>query len=185
MDEVEITRGPAEDLPYRFNVGIALFNQAGLVLAGRAIESGPETLLPGYDWQMPQGGVDEGEDLVAAAHRELHEETNVRSVSLLAATDEWWPYDFPPYVGPPHKLTRFRGQQQRWVAFRFEGDEREIDVLHPAGGQVAEFSAWDWFPLGELLRRVMPYKRPVYERVLDAFGAFAAPSRYPVTRRAE
>ena len=120
---------------------------------------------------------------MAAARRELHEETNVRSVSLLAQTDVWWSYDFPPYDGPAHKLTRFRGQQQRWVAFRFEGDEREIDVLHPAGGEMAEFSAWDWFPLAELIHRVMPYKRPVYVQVLEAFAGFAAASRHPVRPR--
>jgi putative (di)nucleoside polyphosphate hydrolase len=174
-----------DERPYRRNVGIALFNAAGLVLAGRAIGSGPEVVVPGYEWQMPQGGIDDDTDIVAAAQRELFEETNVRDVSLLAATDAWWNYDFPPYHGPAHKLCAYRGQQQRWVAFRFEGDERQIDVLHPAGGEPAEFSAWDWFPLGELPWLVMPYKRDVYLRVLEAFSAFAAPSRYPMRRRPE
>ena len=132
---------------------------------------------------MPQGGIDVGEDIVAAARRELYEETNVRSASLLAVTETWWTYDFPPYGGPAHKLTRFRGQQQRWVAFRFEGDDREVDVLHPAGGEAAEFLAWDWFPLAELTHRVMPYKRPVYLQVLEAFQRYAAPSRHPVRPR--
>jgi putative (di)nucleoside polyphosphate hydrolase len=174
-----------DDRPYRHNVGVALFNRVGLVLAGRAISDGPEIVEPSHEWQMPQGGFDDDVDIVAAARRELYEETNVRSVSLLAATDAWWRYDFPPYGGPPHKLSSYRGQQQRWVAFRFEGDEREIDVLHPGGGEPPEFSAWDWFPLGELPHLVMPYKREVYLRVLDAFKSFAATSRYPVTRRSD
>ena len=72
---------------------------------------------------MPQGGIDPGEDIVAAAKRELAEETAITSVSLLAVTQEWWRYDFPPYDGPPHKLSGFRGQEQRWVALRFEGED--------------------------------------------------------------
>jgi putative (di)nucleoside polyphosphate hydrolase len=174
-----------DERPYRYNVGVALFNRAGLVLAGRAIGSGPEVVAPSHEWQMPQGGVDADTDIVAAARRELYEETNVRSVALLAATDAWWTYDFPPYDGPVHKLSPFRGQQQRWVAFRFEGDEREVDVLHPGGGEPPEFSAWDWFPLAELPHLVMPYKREVYRRVAEAFRPFAATSRYPVRRRSD
>lgn len=172
-----------ETRPFRRNIGIALFNPAGLVLAGRAISSGPEVVAPPHEWQMPQGGLDQDKDIVAAARRELYEETNVRSVSLLAVTETWWSYDFPPYHGPAHKLSPYRGQEQRWVAFRFDGDEREIDVLHPGGGEPPEFTAWDWFPFGELMHLVMPYKRAVYAQVHDAFRAFAATSRYPVRRR--
>ena len=170
-------------LPYRPNVGIALFNRAGLVLAGRSRNHGPEIVTPGHEWQMPQGGIDPDEDIISAARRELFEETNVRSVALLAIAPETLTYDFPPYSGPPHKLDQFRGQSQRWVAFRFEGEDNEINVLNPGGGEPAEFSAWDWFPLGELIHRVVPFKRPVYEKVSAAFTQFAAVSRYAVTRR--
>lgn len=162
-------------LPYRPNVGIALFSRTGLVFAGKSFSAGPEVVEPGFEWQMPQGGIERGEDIVAAARRELAEETGVTSVSLLGATDEWWRYDFPPYDGPPHKLTPFRGQEQRWVAFRFDGEESEINVLEPGGGEIAEFSAWAWLPLGSLPSRVVSFKRPVYQRVAAAFAPFAQP----------
>src|SRR5438067_13524654 len=119
------------DLPYRSNVGIALFNHAGLVFAGQCIGSGPEVIMPGYEWQMPQGGLDIGEKTVAASRRELYEETGITRTSLLAVSDDQWEYDFPPYAGPPHKLCGFRGQKQRWVALRFEGEDSDIDVHNP------------------------------------------------------
>ena len=109
------------DLPYRPNVGIALFNRSGLVFAGMALNEGPEVVAEGFEWQMPQGGIDPDEDIEAAARRELFEETGIADVSFLAATETWWSYDFPPYDGPPHSLSGFRGQTQRWVALRFAG----------------------------------------------------------------
>ena len=163
------------DLPFRPNVGIALFNAAGLVFAGSAVGDGPETVRPGFEWQMPQGGIDPAEDIVAAARRELWEETGIADVSVLAVTEAWWPYRFPPYDGPPHAMDAFSGQTQRWVAFRFEGDESLIDVEHPPHGHMQEFQAWAWMPLASLPARVMPHKRENYERVAAAFGRFAQP----------
>ena len=93
--------------------------------------------------------------------------------SCLAVTDEAWRYDFPPYDGPPHKLDRFRGQEQRWAAFRFEGKESEIDVVNPGGAERAEFLAWRWEALSALPELVVPYKRAVYENVVRAFARFA------------
>jgi putative (di)nucleoside polyphosphate hydrolase len=169
------------DLPYRPCVGVMLISRHGLVFLGqRKAEAGPEHVDPSHSWQMPQGGIDPGEDIVAAAKRELAEETAITSVSLLSVTEEWWRYDFPPYDGPPHKLSGFRGQEQRWVALRFEGEDEEVDVLDPGSAEQAEFTAWDWFPLAELPELVTPFKRETYRKVAAAFAPFAAVSRYPV-----
>ena len=159
--------------PYRPNVGIALFNAAGLVFVGRAETAGPERVVPGFEWQCPQGGIDAGEEIVAAARRELWEETNIRSVELLAVTEDWWPYDFPPYDGPPHKLTPFRGQTQRWVALRFTGAESEIDVEHLPSGEPQELFGWRWERLERLPALVTPHKRAVYEKMARAFARHA------------
>jgi putative (di)nucleoside polyphosphate hydrolase len=159
---------------YRPNVGIALFNPEGLVFIGRAVTSGPELVVPGYEWQCPQGGVDEGEDLVAAARRELWEETSIRSVSFIAATREAFTYDFPPYDGPPHKLSPFRGQRQRWVALRFTGEESEIDLVNLPTGEPQELFGWRWERLSRLPVLVTPHKRAVYELMAEVFAEFAA-----------
>jgi putative (di)nucleoside polyphosphate hydrolase len=164
------------NLPYRPNVGIALFNAQGHVFAGRSHSAGPEIVLPGYDWQMPQGGIDPDEDIVAAARRELEEETGVTGAALLAVTEDWWSYDFPAYDGPPHRLAAFRGQRQRWVAFRFAGRDGEIDIGKPNGDEPPEFSEWRWRPLNEMPGLVVPFKREVYERVAAAFASFASPA---------
>lgn len=162
--------------PYRPNIGIALFNRDGQVLIGRTESSGPEIVLPGFDWQMPQGGIDEAEDLEAAARRELWEETSAVSAQLLDITGEWWSYDFPAYGGPVHKLTPFAGQRQRWAAFRFTGTDSEIDVASPTGGQPQEFFAWRWERLERAPDLVVPYKRQVYRKVAAAFARFAVPT---------
>lgn len=164
------------DRPYRPNVGIALFNRQGRVFVGRAETSGPETVEPGLDWQCPQGGIDEGEDIEVAARRELWEETNVRSVTLLAVTPSWWTYDFPPYEGPAHKLSPFRGQKQRWAAFRFDGEDDEIDVVNLPTGEPQELFDWRWERLDRLPDLVTPFKRAVYLRMVAAFARYAAGS---------
>ncbi|HEU6441732.1 MAG TPA: RNA pyrophosphohydrolase [Microvirga sp.] len=169
---------------YRPNVGIALFNARGQVLMARRLgNSGPETIAPGHEWQMPQGGIDAGEDPLTAAWRELQEETNVTRAVYLGETEGWLAYDFPPYDGPPHHLSPFRGQRQKWFALRFTGDESEIDVTLTHGNAVPEFAEWRWQELADVPDLVVPFKRAVYERVAEIFAPFAL-SPEPVARRA-
>ncbi|MEE1655231.1 RNA pyrophosphohydrolase [Microvirga sp. CF3062] len=160
---------------YRPNVGIALFDREGRVLiAKRLRDDGPEIVLPGHEWQTPQGGVDEGEDIVAAAQRELWEETGVTSAVYLGESSWTMAYDFPPYDGPWHRLSPFRGQRQRWVAFRFTGQESEIVVAGMRGGMEPEFSEWRWEALDRIPELVVPFKRAIYEQVAREFQPFAA-----------
>ena len=151
---------------YRPNVGVVLFNRDGRVWLGRRVRT-PEP----YNWQFPQGGVDAGEDLEAAARRELHEETGVTSASLLGRTEDWITYDFPPDVLARPNTRGFLGQRQVWFALRFEGPESEIDV---AAVPPAEFEAWRWATLDEAMAQVVPFKRETYRQVADAFRRFAA-----------
>ena len=163
----------SEPKPYRPNVGIALFNADGRVLIGRRFrDDGPEIILPGLEWQMPQGGVDEGEDHRAAAFRELWEETSVRSADYLGETD-WLTYEFPPFDDPSHRLAKFRGQRQKWFALRFTGVETEIDPLTPRNCQPAEFDAWRWERLDRVADLVVPFRREVYRAVAERFARFA------------
>ncbi|MCJ2008970.1 RNA pyrophosphohydrolase [Methylobacterium sp. E-025] len=172
------SRDPGESLPYRPCVGVTLINRAGLVFVGRRKpEAGPEHVAGDLAWQMPQGGIDDGEAPQAAALRELHEETNVgaASVRLLAEAPDWLSYDLPPDVRKQAWRGRYRGQTQRWFAFGFLGDDDAIDVERPGGGaHKAEFDAWRWVPFAELPGLIVPFKRPVYEGVVAAFAPLHA-----------
>jgi putative (di)nucleoside polyphosphate hydrolase len=166
------------DLPYRRNVGVALFNRDGLVFLGRRKKrrSGM-ALVAGHEWQMPQGGVDEGESPLEAARRELFEETNASSVALIAEAPDWLSYDLPAEALAGRWKGRYRGQTQKWFAFRFEGEDREIDIDRPGGGAFdPEFEAWRWAPLETLPDLIVPFKRPVYETVVAAFKTLARPA---------
>lgn len=163
-----------ETRPYRPNVGIALLNAEGRVFLGRRFrDDGPEIILPGLEWQMPQGGVDPGEDLQAAARRELWEETGIRDADILGGSD-WLTYEFPPFEDPNHRLAHFRGQRQKWFAMRFKGREADIDPVTPRNGQPAEFDAWRWERLERVPDLVVPFRREVYRAVAQAFAMFAA-----------
>jgi putative (di)nucleoside polyphosphate hydrolase len=158
--------------PYRPNVGIALFNARGEVLIGRRFkDDGPEIILPGLEWQMPQGGIDAGEAPRQAVMRELFEETGVIHADYLGETD-WLSYQFPPFHGA-HRLARFIGQRQKWFALRFTGAEDEIDPLTPRNGQPAEFDAWRWERLDRVAALVVPFRRDVYQAVATEFAVFA------------
>lgn len=161
--------------PYRPCVGIMLLNAQGLVFVGRRRnKKQPEHVAPGHEWQMPQGGIDKGEEPYAAALRELHEETNVTSATLLAEAPDWYSYDLPIDVVKKAWRGGYRGQIQKWYALRFTGDEREIDIHDPGPGHKPEFDAWRWEKMERLPELIIPFKRPVYEKVCAAFAPFAA-----------
>lgn len=164
-------RARYDDLPYRPCVGVMLLNPKGLVFIGRRI-GGPEHVDAEHVWQMPQGGVDPGEDTWEAAQRELYEETNVRSMEKLAEVGDWLTYDIPRTIAGRAWKGRYRGQKQKWYAARFTGDESEIDIKSPAGHK-QEFIAWRWEPMKNLPELIVPFKRPVYERVVEEFKKFS------------
>jgi len=164
----------AAELPYRPCVGIMVLNRDGLVWAGRRkVKPGDELSGSDHLWQMPQGGIDGDENPEAAARRELHEETGIRSVSLLARTSGWIRYDLPPNLVGTALKGRYRGQKLKWFAYRFEGEESEIAIDPPPDGHPAEFGAWAWKPMEELPGLIVPFKRPVYDEVVAQFRHLA------------
>jgi putative (di)nucleoside polyphosphate hydrolase len=164
----------APDPRYRPCVGVTLFNSAGRVFIGRRRGKGAfDIVADPYLWQMPQGGVDAGEEPFAAALRELHEETNVSSVEPLGEHPRWLNYDLPPEAMDKWK-GKYIGQTQRWFALRFTGDDSEIDIHAPGGGKhKPEFDEWRWEKLSALPDLIVPFKREVYLSVVDAFTPFA------------
>ena len=160
----------ADDLPYRPCAGIMVLNDKGLVWAGRRISRGNSEFDGSPQlWQMPQGGIDDGEAPLAAAIRELYEETGMKTVTLLAEARDWIHYDLPPQLIGIGLRGKYRGQAQKWFAFRFDGDESEIQINPPPGSNEAEFDAWDWKPMESLPELIVPFKRSVYEQVVEQF----------------
>ena len=164
-----------EELPYRPCVGVMLLNRDGLAFIGRRIE-GPEHIDATHAWQMPQGGIDPGEEPWPAAVRELQEETNIRSVERIGEIADWLKYDIPREIVGQAWQGKYRGQTQKWFAMRFTGPESEIDVAHPDGAAEAEFGAWRWEPVQNIPELVVPFKRAVYDRVVHEFGHLAKSS---------
>ncbi len=148
-------------LPYRPCVGIMLCNPYGSVFAGQRLDSSFDA------WQMPQGGIEKGEDPQDAALRELEEETGVpaSAVEVLAETSDWIPYDLPHHLVPKLWKGRYRGQKQRWFLLRFLGDDSLINIAT----KKPEFSHWCWLHPKELLKKIVPFKRDTYERVIREF----------------
>lgn len=166
MSDALAGRMTAPDPGYRPCVGIALFNAAGLVFVGRRSDT-PDA------WQMPQGGIDPGESPRAAAVRELREETGVERASLLAESAGWLRYDLPAALRGRVWGGKFRGQAQKWFAFRFLGRESEIRL----DAHVREFDAWRWVALAEVPDLIVPFKRAVYVAVAAEFAPLAGPAR--------
>ncbi len=150
-------------LPYRPAAGVMLLNASNLVFVGQRIDSTLEA------WQMPQGGVDPGEDVEAAALRELEEETGIapRHVELLARADRELLYDLPADLIGKLWKGRYRGQRQTWFAMRFTGTDADINLQTPH----PEFRAWQWIDPRALPTMIVPFKRKLYEDVLSSFGA--------------
>lgn len=161
---------PPEALSYRPCVGIMLLNAENKVWVGRRVDT-PNNLEGNWTgWsQMPQGGIDAGENPAAAAVRELHEETSIISAEIIAEAPDWLNYDFPPEVMANGIGRKFRGQTQKWFAMRFTGQENEIDISAPAG-HTAEFDDWRWSDMQELPDLIIPFKRDVYLKVVAAFA---------------
>ncbi len=150
------SRPPAR---YRACAGIVLVNHDGLIFIGE------RRGLAGNNWQMPQGGIDPGEDPLIAARRELREETGVDRVDLLAESARWHCYDVPAERRPRYWKGRYVGQCQRWFAFRFTGEDADIDL----DAHEPEFSLWRWAAPEDVLDLAVPFKREVYQAVIDEF----------------
>lgn len=150
-------------LPYRPCVGIMILNEAGQVFVGRRTDRYKEA------WQMPQGGVDKGEEPQEAALRELWEETGITRdlVKVVAQTENWLPYDLPHEIVPQIWKGKYRGQKQKWFLLRFHGTDEDVNIEteHP------EFSSWKWMAPDDLIANIVPFKRDVYEAVMRAFQA--------------
>lgn len=153
-------------LPYRPCAGVVLMNAEGLVFAGRRIDNQSA-------WQMPQGGIDDGETPADAALRELTEETGVSAdkVELAAETPDWLTYDLPPELLGKLWKGKYCGQKQKWFLMRFKGDDKDIriDQPHP------EFDKWCWMQADDLVEQIVPFKRDVYRQVFAAFRDRLAP----------
>lgn len=150
-------------LPYRRGVGIMLFNAQGRVFVAKRIDMTSEA------WQMPQGGIDDGEDAATAAHRELEEETGIRGATIIGETAEWLCYDLPDALVPKLWKGRYRGQEQKWFAMRFDGDDSAINIAthHP------EFSEWRWAEISTLPDIIVPFKREMYAALVNEFKHLA------------
>ncbi|WP_439816567.1 RNA pyrophosphohydrolase [Zavarzinia sp. CC-PAN008] len=153
-----------DSLPYRPGVGLMLLSATDHVFVARRIDTAAEA------WQMPQGGIDEGEEPAEAALRELEEEIGTAKARIIAESRSWISYDLPPALVPRVWGGRFRGQRQKWFALRFEGTDRDIDIAtrHP------EFNAWKWVPMDALVDVIVPFKRDIYRQVVEEFRPLLA-----------
>ncbi|MDC9701267.1 MAG: RNA pyrophosphohydrolase [Alphaproteobacteria bacterium] len=164
----------AEADSYRLCSGVLVLNREGLVFLGKRIGCpGNEVDDSRQWWQMPQGGIDEGESARDAALRELREETSICSVEPLGEIEDWLFYDLPFPLRGHMWGGRYCGQKQKWFAFRFVGDDSEINICTPAGGCPPEFLEWCWAPMSVAMDCAIPFKKDVYHQVFSAFSHLA------------
>jgi len=157
---------------YRPCVGVMLLNRNNLVWVGRRMQDGVDSDEgAGKWWQMPQGGIDKGEDGPSAAFRELQEETGVSSAEIIQEAPSTYKYDLPDHLIGVAWKGKFRGQEQRWFALRFIGDDREVDIS--GIGHKAEFDEWQWVKMDQLADLIVPFKRKVYTEVVKDFRHLA------------
>jgi putative (di)nucleoside polyphosphate hydrolase len=146
----------SKNLPLRLGVGIVLLNSDNKVFVGKRIDN------PVNFWQMPQGGVDDNENLLYAANRELKEETGVKSTKLIKEIDNWLTYELPKNLLGKIWKGKYRGQKQKWFIMRFVGDEEEINIKT----KNAEFLEWKWIDANQLLNVVINFKLDVYKSII-------------------
>ena len=158
------------ELPYRPCVGVMVLNARNDVWVGRRVNSPNQGQYSAF-WQMPQGGIDEGEAPAAAALRELREETSIHSATILAESSCWHRYDLPPDLLGRIWDGRYRGQMQRWFAIRFKGADSEINIDPP--DHEREFAEWRWASMIDLPKLIVPFKRDVYSKVIAEFRHLA------------
>ena len=144
-------------LPLRIGVGIILLNDKNNVFVGKRIDN------PKNSWQMPQGGVDENEDFLQAAKRELEEETGVKSVKLIKELDGWFKYDLPEYLLGKLWEGKYRGQKQKWFVMKFLGKSSEINVKT----KNPEFFEWKWIELSKLPNIAVHFKVNIYRKIKE------------------
>lgn len=174
MARPALTKRQIAKLPYRRGVGIMLLNAESRVFVARRNDMRSEA------WQMPQGGIDAGESPIDAAWREMGEEIGTRRATLLAESRDWLRYDLPLELVPELWSGRFRGQEQKWFAFRFAGHDADIDIATAH----AEFLAWRWIDMAALPEVIVPFKRRLYRDLLAEFGHLAGLKSAKSKRRA-
>ena len=147
-----------KDLPYRNGVGIMIFNDQKKIFVGKRIDNQEA-------WQMPQGGVDRDEDFETAAKRELFEETGIQSIRIVQSSKQEFIYDLPNHLLGKIWKGKYKGQKQKWFLMKFLGPDSEINISqkHP------EFNEWKWVDLDELPRLIVPFKKKLYESIIEEF----------------
>ena len=151
------------DLPYRPCVGMMLLNARGEAFVARRID------MPSEAWQMPQGGIDDGEAPEIAVFREMREEIGTDKAEILGQSGGWHNYDLPPELLGKIWGGRYRGQRQKWFVLRFTGADADINIATPE----PEFLAWKWAPVVQLPDLIVPFKRDLYSKIVAEFAPYA------------